>query len=70
MQRDFQDFVVHESAFDSLQDMIRRAEAAREVQHGGAAPTLQREVRLAAVQFAYDGKPVLRARRWSFRWAR
>lgn len=60
MQRDFQDLVVHESAFESLQEMIRRAEAARETKHGGAAPRLTQAVRLAAVRFAYDEKPVLR----------
>lgn len=60
LQRDFQDFVVHESAFDSLQSMIHTAEAAREIKHGGALPSLRREVRLAAVQFAYTDAPVLR----------
>jgi|SRR5215468_856261 len=59
VQRDYQDFVVHESAFEALQDMIRRAEAAREVMHAGATPTLRREVRLTDVQFAYDAQPVL-----------
>lgn len=60
VQRDFQDFVVHESAFDSLQEMIRKAEAAREIKHDGAAPTLRREVRLASVRFSYEDEPVLR----------
>jgi ATP-binding cassette subfamily C protein len=60
VQRDYQDFVVYESAFDSLQQLIRRTEAAREVNRGSIAPTLHQEVRLAAVHFAYDGKPVLR----------
>jgi ATP-binding cassette subfamily C protein len=61
VQREAQEFVLHESAFDSLQEMTRRAEAAREIKHGGATPTLQHEVRLAAVHFAYEAKPVLRA---------
>jgi len=60
VQRDFQNLVVQESAFDSLQEMIRRAEAAREIKHTGVAPTLRREVRLTAVHFAYEAKPVLR----------
>jgi ATP-binding cassette subfamily C protein len=60
VQRDFQAFVAHESAFDALQDMIRRAEAARETKHGGAAPVLRRDVRLASVHFAYADEPVLR----------
>jgi len=40
-QRELQEFVVHESAFDSLYEMIRQAEAARETKHGGAQPTLR-----------------------------
>ena len=60
IQRELQDLVADESAFDSLQDMIRGAEAAREVKHGGAAPSLRHEVRLAGVHFAYDLEPVLR----------
>ena len=60
IQRDFQDFVVNASAYDSITEMTRQAAAARELPHGGAAPALQREIRLAAVRFAYDGNPVLR----------
>jgi ATP-binding cassette subfamily C protein len=60
VQRELQDLVAGESAFDSLQDMIRRTEAAREIKHGGTAPSLRHEVRLDAVRFAYDGNPVLR----------
>lgn len=60
MQRELQDLVADVTAFDALQDLIRRTEAAREVKHGGAAPSLQHEVRLAAVEFAYDDQPVLR----------
>jgi ATP-binding cassette subfamily C protein len=60
-QRDYQDLVVDEIAFDALQDMIRQAEGAREALPTGAVPTLSRGVRLAAVRFAYDQHaPVLR----------
>jgi len=61
IQRERQDLVAAESALDSLQDLIRRTAAAREVKHGGTAPSLRREVRLDRVHFAYDGNPVLRA---------
>lgn len=59
VQRDLQELVACESAFDSLQEMTRQAEAAREIKHGGAAPILQQGVRLAGVRFAYDETPVL-----------
>jgi ATP-binding cassette subfamily C protein len=60
IQRELQDLAAAESAFDSLREMIRRIEAAREIKHGGGTPSLRREVRLHAVQFAYDGNLVLR----------
>ena len=59
VQRDLQDLVACESAFDSLREMTQRAEAAAEIRHWGAAPSLHREARLDAVHFAYEGKPVL-----------
>lgn len=61
IQRELQDLVAAESAFDSLSELIRRTEAAREVKHRGCPPSLRHEVRLDAVQFAYDGNPVLRS---------
>ncbi|HVO24357.1 MAG TPA: ABC transporter ATP-binding protein [Candidatus Margulisiibacteriota bacterium] len=60
LQRELQDLVAAESALDSLQALIRQTEAAREIKHAGAAPSLRHEVRLDAVQFAYDGTAVLR----------
>src|SRR4030095_1484096 len=56
-QRDYQDLVVDESAFDALQEMIQRAEPAPEALRSGATPTLRRGVRLAAVRFAYEQHP-------------
>ncbi|MBX3024831.1 ABC transporter ATP-binding protein [bacterium] len=60
IQRERQDLVVGETAFDALQETIRRAEAEREVAHGGAAPTLRHALRLSEVEFAYDEQPILR----------
>ena len=61
MQSEYQDLVTCESAFWSLRAMTQEAEAARELRRPGAAPVLQRAVRLAAVTFAYADTPVLEA---------
>lgn len=60
IQRELQDLAADTTAFDSLQDTIRRAEAAREDRSGGAVPTLHDEVRMAGVHFAYGDRAVLR----------
>src|SRR5262249_55910083 len=59
VQRETQDLVACGSAFWSLREMTQRAEAAREVKHGGSAPSLRHDIQLAGLGFAYDGTPVL-----------
>jgi ATP-binding cassette subfamily C protein len=60
VQGDYQDLVAYESYYWSLRRTLD--EAAREVEQitGKALPTLEREIALEHVEFAYAGVPVLR----------
>ena len=61
LQELYQTAAVGESAYFALQDMIQGARAKEEHSAGTRAPTLEREIRLDDVHFAYEGKePVLR----------
>lgn len=60
MQSHFQMMVSTESAFLSLHDTIRQAEAVRERVTGAALPELKEEIKFEHVSFAFDGIPVLR----------
>jgi ATP-binding cassette, subfamily C, bacterial len=60
VQKDFQYMAVRSSAFWALRDLTRRAQAAVEVLPGGRSPSLQREIRLASVGFAYEQDLILR----------
>lgn len=58
-QRAYQRMVVCESAYWSIRAAIEEAEAEREPNPGSGVPTLQRAVRLQAVDFAHPGGPPL-----------
>ncbi|MGF1528001.1 MAG: ABC transporter ATP-binding protein [Candidatus Competibacterales bacterium] len=60
IQRQYQRMTVLESAYWSLQDTILDARGAREVATGTIAPTLDREIHLAAVTFGYGDPPLFR----------
>ena len=60
VQRQYQKVTTKESAYWSLEETIRRAEAVAEHPGGGVAPTLDAEIRLERVSFAYHDQPVLR----------
>jgi ATP-binding cassette subfamily C protein len=59
-QRQLQNVQQTESAFWSLQETIKEAEAAREAFTGTRQPTLERGVEFRHVTFAFDRKQVLR----------
>ncbi|HED18679.1 MAG TPA: ABC transporter ATP-binding protein [Gammaproteobacteria bacterium] len=59
VQKQYQKMVLGESAFWSLKDTIYEARQAREVMGTGTLPTLDKSVKLEAVNFAYDKHPVL-----------
>jgi len=60
MQRRYQQYVVHESAYRSLQTSTREAKAAHEVASGKVMPSLDRCLRARGVTFGYNGPSVLR----------
>lgn len=60
MQRRYQQYAVHESAYRSLQTSIREAEAAQEVASGEVMPSLDQGLQARGVTFGYCGQSVLR----------
>lgn len=59
IQREYQDMVVDESAYWSIQETIREAIAAREVLVGTRPPRLAEGIVLQDVRFAYGEKTIL-----------
>ena len=59
VQREYQGMAACDSAYWALEATIRQATGEREVCHGTATPTLEREIRLEGVEFAYGERPVL-----------
>jgi ATP-binding cassette subfamily C protein len=57
VQEHYQELVVDESAFFSIQDTIREIEAQRETTVGSREPALRRGIRLERVDFSYGGGP-------------
>ncbi len=60
VQQEYQQMVIFESAYWSLQDTIHEAERAREPELGSEVPSLNHAVRLDRVSFAYDQERVFR----------
>ena len=60
MQRRYQQYVVHESAYRALRASIDQAHEAAEHATGSTPPALEREIRLEGVRFGYGPAPVLR----------
>ncbi len=60
VQQEYQQMVIFESAYWSLQDTIHEAERAREPELGSEVPSLNHAVRLDRVSFAYDQEWVFR----------
>lgn len=59
VQGEYQTMAIGESAFWSLDSLVRRAEEEREDPGGGASPPpLEEELRLEDLSFAYDDEPV------------
>ena len=54
VQRQYQNMMIAESAFWSLQDKIQDARKNRETTPGGQTPTLEKEIRMEAVSFEYE----------------
>ena len=54
VQRQYQNMMIAESAFWSLQDKIEDARKNRETTPGGQTPTLEKEIRMEAVSFEYE----------------
>ena len=66
VQQEYQEMVVLESAYWSLQDTIREAELAREPTLGSEVPSLDQAISLDSISFAYDEEWVLRDSSLSF----
>jgi ATP-binding cassette subfamily C protein len=60
VQLEYQQMVIYESAYWSLQDTIHEAQMAREPTLGKQVPSLNHAIRLDRVSFAYDEELVLR----------
>jgi ATP-binding cassette subfamily C protein len=60
VQQEYQEMVVLESAYWSLQDTIREVEGAREPDLGSEVPSLDHAIRLESVSFKYKEEWVLR----------
>jgi len=60
IQQEYQEMVILESAYWSLQGIIREAKQETEPALGDQAPLLNNFIRLDGVNFAYDDLPVLR----------
>jgi ATP-binding cassette subfamily C protein len=66
IQQQYQEMVILESAYWSLQDTIREAQRAREPELGSEVPSLNQSIRLEQVNFTYDEESVLRDASLSF----
>ena len=66
VQQEYQEMVVLESAYWSLQDTIREAEGAREPNLGSEVPSLDHAIRFDRVSFTYVEEWVLRDTSLSF----
>ena len=66
VQEQYQQMVIVESAYWSLQDTIQEAERARETTLGSEVPSLEHVIRLDRVSFTYDEEWVLRDASLSF----
>ena len=66
IQQEYQEMMVSESAYWSLQDTIREAERAREPNLGSEDPLLDQAIRFDRVSFSYDEEWVLREASLSF----
>jgi ATP-binding cassette subfamily C protein len=66
VQQEYQEMVVLESAYWSLQDTIREAEGAREPNLGSEVPSLDHAIRFDRVSFTYVEEWVLRDASLSF----
>jgi len=66
IQQQYQEMVILESAYWSLQDTIREAERAREPELGSKVAALNHAIRLDRVSFTYDEESVLRDASLSF----
>ena len=66
VQQDYQRMVVLESAYWSLQDTIRKAEAQREILPGRKPPVFEHAIHLDRISFFYEDKQVLREVSLSF----
>jgi ATP-binding cassette subfamily C protein len=55
----YQNVVFFESGFWSVQEKLRKVKNAREAEHGKIPPTLDKEIRLDRITFAYGEKGVL-----------
>jgi ATP-binding cassette subfamily C protein len=60
IQQEYQEMVILESAYWSLQGIIREAKQEAETALGDQLPLLKNSIRLEGVSFAYDDLPVLR----------
>ncbi len=60
IQRLLQRAVIQEAAYRAVHELLREAEAEREVFAGSRRPTLERGCAMERVTFAYEDKPVLR----------
>jgi ATP-binding cassette subfamily C protein len=60
IQQEYQEMVILESAYWSLQGIIREAKQEAETTLGDQLPLLKNFIRLEGVSFAYDDLPVLR----------
>jgi ATP-binding cassette subfamily C protein len=59
VQSEYQDMAICDSAYWSLQDKISEANQVREETSGSQIPSLEQDIRLDQVSFAYDKRPVL-----------
>ena len=66
VQQEYQEMVILESAYWSLQDTIREAERAREPELGSTVPSLNHAIRLERVSFTYNEESVLQDASLSF----
>jgi len=66
VQQDYQEMVIYESAYWSLQDTIHEAERAREPELGKEIPTLKEAIRLDRISFAYNEEWIFRDASFTF----
>ena len=66
VQQDYQRMVLLESAYWSIQDTIRKAEAQREISLGKKQPVFEYAIHLDRISFSYEDRQVLREVSLSF----